>query len=142
VLAEKWLRALDSLGIPTNGHPLAGYNVGASIQPSDIDPRNTTRSYAAPAYLFSNADRENLIVLTNALVEKINWLPKKIGGKVVASGVVFVSGGKEYTVAAKRDVIISCGTVKTPHLLELSGIGAKDILSKAGVKVVIDLPSV
>jgi choline dehydrogenase-like flavoprotein len=142
VLAEKWLRALESLGIPTNDHPLAGNNVGASIQPSDIDPRNTTRSYAAPAYLFPNAGRENLIVLTDVLVEKINWSSKKIGGKVVASGVNFISGGKEYTVAAKKEMIISCGTVKTPHLLELSGIGAKEILDKARVKVVVDLPSV
>jgi choline dehydrogenase-like flavoprotein len=142
LLARKWLHALDSLGITKNDHPLAGNNIGASIQPSDINPANTTRSYAAPAYLFPNADRKNLDVLTNALVSKINWSSKKSGGKVVAISVTFTSGGKEYTVAAKREVIISCGTVNTPQLLELSGIGAKSILDKAGVDQVVDLPSV
>jgi choline dehydrogenase-like flavoprotein len=141
-LARKWFRALESLGIKKNDHPLAGNNVGASMQPSDIDPRNITRSYAAPAYLFPIADRKNLNVLTEALVSKINWLPKKIGGKVVASGVHFISGGKEYTVSAKREVIISCGTVNTPQLLELSGIGAKRVLDKAGVDQVVELSSV
>ncbi|KIM91387.1 GMC oxidoreductase [Piloderma croceum F 1598] len=141
-LARKWFHALESLGIMKNDHPLAGNNVGASMQPSDIDPRNTTRSYAAPAYLFPIADRKNLDVLIDALVRKINWSSKKSGGNVVAKSVTFTSGGKEYTVAAKREVIISCGTVNTPQLLELSGIGAKTVLDKAGVDLVIDLPSV
>ena len=142
MLAQRWLSALESLGIPTNDHPLAGNNVGVSIPPSDINPRNSTRSYAAPAYLFPNAGRRNLLVLTGALVETINWSSKKSHGAVIASGVNYISGGKKYTVAAKREVIVSCGTVKTPQLLELSGIGAKAILDKAGVKVVVDLPSV
>lgn len=141
-LSQKWLSALQSIGVPKNDHPLAGNNIGASQQPSSINPSNTTRSYAAPAYLFPNAARENLAVLTNALVEKINWSSKKSGGKAVASGVTFTSGGKKYTVAAKREVLVSGGAVNTPQLLELSGIGAKDILGKAGVDQVVDLPSV
>jgi choline dehydrogenase-like flavoprotein len=83
-----------------------------------------------------------LIVLTNALVEKINWSPNKSDGEVVATGVTFTSGGKEYTVTSNNEVIISGGTVNTPQLLELSGIGAKDVLHKAGVEQVVDLPSV
>jgi choline dehydrogenase-like flavoprotein len=141
-LCQTWLPALQSLGIPKNDHPLAGNNIGASQQPSDINPSNTTRSYAAPAYLFPNAARENLIVLTSALVEKINWSSKKTGGKVVASGVTFTSGGKVYKVAARKEVLISGGTVNSPQILELSGIGAKTVLDKAGVKQIVNLPSV
>jgi choline dehydrogenase-like flavoprotein len=141
-LSRKWLSALQSIGVPKNDHPLAGNNIGASQQPSSINPSNTTRSYAAPAYLFPNAARKNLAVLTNALVEKINWSSKKSGGKTVASGVTFTSGGKKYTVVAKREVLVSGGTVNTPQLLELSGIGATDILGKAGIDQVVDLPSV
>lgn len=139
---QKWLPALQSLGIPTNDRPLAGSNIGASQQPSDMNPSNTTRSYSAAAYLFPNAARKNLFVLTSALVEKINWLPSNSGGNVIASGVTFTSGGKEYSVAANKEVLISGGTVNSPQLLELSGIGAKDILDNAGVKQVVNLPSV
>jgi len=142
LLARKWLHALESLGITKNEHPLAGNNIGASIQPSNINPANITRSYSAPAYLFRNADRKNLNVLIDALVTKITWSSKKSGSNIVATGVIFTSGGKEYTVAAKKEVIISCGTVNTPQLLELSGVGSKNVLDKAGVDQVLDLPSV
>jgi choline dehydrogenase-like flavoprotein len=141
-MSQKWLPALHSLGVLKNDHPLSGFNIGASQQPCDINPTNTSRSYSAPAYLFPNSARKNLIVLTSALVEKINWSPSKNCGKVVASGVTFTSGGKEYTVAANKEVVISGGTVNSPQLLELSGIGAKDVLDKAGVKQVVNLPSV
>jgi choline dehydrogenase-like flavoprotein len=139
---QTWLPALQSLGIPTNNHPLAGSNVGASQQPSDINPSNTTRSYSAAAYLFPNSARKNLVVLTSALAEKINWASSNSSNKVVASSVTFTSGGKEYTVTANKEVLISGGTVNSPQLLELSGIGAKDVLDKAGIKQVVNLPSV
>ena len=141
-MCQTWLPALRSLKIPQNDHPLAGNNIGASQQPSDINPSNTTRSYSAPAYLFPNSARKNLIVLTGALVEKINWASNTRGGKVVASGVTFNSGGNKYTVVAKKEVLISAGTINSPQILELSGIGAKDILAKAGIQQVVDLPSV
>jgi choline dehydrogenase-like flavoprotein len=141
-VTQKWLAALQSLGIPKNDHPLSGNNIGASQQPADINPSNTTRSYSAAAYLFPNSARKNLVVLTGALVEKINWSSRKSGGDVIASGVTFTSGGKAYIVAAKKEVLICGGTVNSPQVLELSGIGAKDVLDKAGVKQVVNLPSV
>jgi choline dehydrogenase-like flavoprotein len=141
-VSQLWLPALNSLGIPTNNHPLAGNNIGASQQPSDINPTNTTRSYSAAAYLFPNAARENLAVLTGAHVQNINWSANKKGSNVVATGVTFISGGKEYTVGANKEIIISCGSVNTPQILELSGIGAKATLDGAGVRQVVDLPSV
>lgn len=140
-ISEIWISALESLGVPSNEHPLAGNNIGASQQPSDINPANSSRSYSAAAYLFPNAGRKNLAVLTSALVERINWASSK-GGNVVASGVTFTSGGQEYTVAAKKEVIISGGSINTPQLLELSGIGSKSVLAQAGVKQVVDLANV
>lgn len=141
-VAEIWLPALESLGIAKNDHPLAGNNIGVSQQPASINPTNTTRSYSATAYLFPNSARTNLAVLTSALVQRINWSSSKSGGKVVASSVTFTSGGNEYTVLAKKEVIISAGVVNTPQILELSGVGSKAVLNKAGVNLVINLPSV
>lgn len=141
-VAHTWLTALESIGIPKNNRPLSGNNIGASIQPNDINPANATRSYSAPAYLFPNIERKNLAVLTSALVGKINWASEKNGRDIVASGVTFTSGGKDYTVFAKREIILSGGSVNTPQILELSGIGAKDVLFKAGVAQIVDLPNV
>lgn len=137
---QRWIPALLSLGIPKNDQPLAGENVGVSQQPSDINPNNYTRSYSAPAYLFPNQARKNLDVLTNALVSKVNF--DTSCGELWASGVTFTSNGQTYTVNATKEVILSGGTVNTPQLLELSGIGSKDVLNKAGVKVLYENPNV
>ena len=137
-----WVPALEALGVKKNDNVFSGVNVGASCAPSDINPANSTRSYAAPAYLFPNAARSNLAVLTSALVGKINWSAEKIGGNIVASGVTFISGGNTYTVNATKEVILSAGSVNTPQLLELSGIGNASILAVAGVKQIVDLSSV
>lgn len=141
-VASIWLAALKSLGVAENDHPLAGNNVGVANHPSNINPYNSTRSYAAPAYLFPNSARKNLAVLTSALVAKINWSTTKSGSNVVASGVTFISGGTTYTVKANKEVIISGGSVNTPQILELSGIGSPLVLSKAGVTQVVNLTNV
>lgn len=133
---QRWIAALSSLGIPKNDQPLSGKNVGVSQQPSNINPHNYTRSYSAAAYLFPNQARNNLKVLTDALATKVEF--DTSSKKLRATGVTFTSGGKSYTVNANKEVIVSGGTVNTPQILELSGIGNKDILNKAGVKTLYE----
>lgn len=82
----------------------------------------------------------NLCILTEALVEDI--ILGKADGGYVASGVRFSHNGQEYTVSASREVILSAGTVKSPQLLELSGVGNPKVLSRAGVDVKVDSPMV
>jgi len=53
-----WLSAFESLGIKSNDSPLAGDNLGASIQPSNINPYNSTRSHSAAAYYHPFSYRE------------------------------------------------------------------------------------
>ncbi|KAF7789456.1 hypothetical protein EIP86_000401 [Pleurotus ostreatoroseus] len=59
-----------------------------------------------------------------------------------ATGVLFEYGGKVHTVHARRDVILSAGALKTPQLLELSGIGRGNVLAKIGVPLRVELPGV
>ena len=80
-----------------------------------------------------------------------------------ADGVEFVQGGKKYKVTVSKEVILSTGKTRmippipvsfvrrlpfatgafqTPQLLELSGIGNKEILSKHGIETLIDNPAV
>lgn len=51
-----------------------------------------------------------------------------------ATGVNFAHGGSNHTVKVNREVIVSCGALQSPQILELSGIGDPDVLKKAGVE--------
>lgn len=134
---SKWIPALQALGITKNDQPLGGNNVGASNQPSDINPSNSTRTSSAAAYFAPASGRKNLKVLVNALATKIEFASGNSAVKT-ATGVTFTSGGKSYTANSCEKVIVSGGTVNTPAILELSGIGNKDILSKAGITTLVD----
>jgi choline dehydrogenase len=101
------------------------------------------RSYSARAYYEPNAHRPNLSVLTDALVSKVEF--EKItssSGSAKATGVQFTVGGVPYTVNAKREVIVCGGTINSPQILELSGIGSAPLLQKHGIDVVYDNPNV
>lgn len=84
------------------------------------------------------AKRPNLRVITEAYVEKI-VLDNTSGEDVVATGIQFIGkDGIQQTVAAKREVILAAGTVKTPHLLELSGIGNGSLLRSHGIDPIVE----
>lgn len=95
-------------------------------------PNKGKRSYAATEYFDPNAHRTNLKVLCEALVNKIN-----LDGQQ-AVGVNFAHHGRQYDVHAKREVIVCGGVVKSPQILELSGIGDPDVLKAAGVECKIE----
>ena len=99
------------------------------------------RSYSARAYYEPNKGRSNLTVLTNALVSKIDF-EKSADADAKATGVSFIVDGITHNVNAKREVIVCGGTINSPQILELSGIGSPDVLSQAGVDVVVSLPAV
>lgn len=144
---QNWIPALKSLGIPVNDQPLAGDNLGASVQPSDINTYNSTRDYSAPAYFYPNSARSNLALLANATVDKIEFSQSSVArrnGLKHATGVKFTSSetGKSYTVKANKEVIVSGGTVNSPQILELSGIGNATVLKEAGITQLIDNPNV
>jgi choline dehydrogenase-like flavoprotein len=118
----------------------SGVNQGIYANLATIDRDGPgTRSYAVTGYLIPNAQRPNLAVLTDALVEKVVF---KRGEKPVAEGVVFFHGGKSYTVSSRVAIVLSAGAVMTPQLLELSGIGPKPVLSKLGIDCIVDNPRV
>ncbi|PWN97048.1 alcohol oxidase [Tilletiopsis washingtonensis] len=145
----RWIPALEALGIRKNNSPLAGDNRGASVQPSNINPKNSTRSYSAPAYFAPASGRENLVVLTEAVVQKIEFgssSSKKRKADITASGVTYTARGKTYMAklkgGPKSEVIVSGGSVNSPQILELSGIGSKAVLDKIGVPQLVELPGV
>jgi len=104
-----------------------------------IDPDLATRTYSANAYYTPNAHRKNLILLTEAQVTRI-LLERAQNGNQTATGVEFVKDNQKYTVKAKREVILCAGSFQSPQVLELSGVGLNKVLSKYGIKQLIDLP--
>jgi len=139
---KHWHSTLNAVGVETNDSHLAGSNVGVWTSLVSIDPRAATRSYAATAYYQPNASRPNLVVLAGAEVREILLSEADVAGEWQAKGVRFSHGGTEFSAFASREVIVSAGSVQSPQILELSGIGGNAILSAAGIPVKIDNPNV
>ena len=131
-----WLDTCRTAGYPAPKEPRNGMSLGAFCQLMTIDPKDWTRSYSYSGYIEPHLSRSNLKLLTNARAGKI--LLRKEGDHAVATGVQYFVDGKEYRVAASREVICSAGTVQTPQILELSGIGDRALLEKHGIDVVVD----
>lgn len=60
----------------------------------------------------------------------------------MAHGVLFRKNKRQFTVRAKREIILSAGSIKSPHLLLLSGIGPRDHLEEMKIPVVHHAPGV
>lgn len=94
------------------------------------------RVSAAHAFLEPARKRENLTVTVNAVATGLLFE----GDRVV--GVRTRQPGGVVDVRASRDVILSLGSLHTPKLLQLSGIGPADVLRAAGIGVRVDQPNV
>jgi choline dehydrogenase len=104
--------------------------------PMHMTVKNGVRWSTANAYLKPALDRPNLEVITGALSQRILLDGKR------ATGVEYVRAGGKQTLSAGREVILSAGPIASPHLLQLSGIGAGAVLQQAGIDVKHDLPGV
>jgi choline dehydrogenase-like flavoprotein len=105
-----------------------------------IDRISGLRSYSPIGYICNEKPKPNLHILTGAQATKI--LLKNTESGVQATGVTFNFQSKNYNVTSSREVILSAGSIQTPQLLELSGIGNSSILANAGIITLIDLPGV
>ncbi|TCD71198.1 hypothetical protein EIP91_012148 [Steccherinum ochraceum] len=132
---------LFNLGIPPAPNPASSSCKGAYLGPNTHDPRTYTRSYATTAFYLPNKDRPNLHVLTFAHVVRVVTEPTA-SGDLVATGVEFLHDGKTYVANANKEVILSAGALKSPQILELSGIGDPKVLDKINVPVKVNLPGV
>lgn len=132
-LFSAFLKATEEAGYPAtddvNGYKQEGFGT------FDRNIKNGRRYSAARAYLHPVLKRENLTLKCKALTTKILFEDNK------AVGVEYKKGGKTYTVKA-GEVICCAGAINTPQLLQLSGVGNAEHLSKLGIDVVKDLPGV
>lgn len=94
------------------------------------------RFSTARAFLSPIKDRANLHVIKNTLATKIIF---KTGTKIV-QGIKLSRNGKEFLVSVKKELILSCGSINSPQLLLLSGIGPETKLKEMDINVIADLP--
>ncbi|CAL1708210.1 unnamed protein product [Somion occarium] len=126
-------------GIELACNPLGGDPTGTFFAPCTYDPTTHTRAYPTTAYYLPNKERLNLKVLVFARGNRL-ITTKELDGSIVATAVELDHGGQIYTVNVTREVVLSSGTLKSPHILELSGIGRKDVLEKIHVPLKLELP--
>ncbi|CAI7612212.1 unnamed protein product [Penicillium glandicola] len=137
---KAWNETFAQLGWETDADPLDGRKLGAFTSPLSIDAKTGTRGYAAAYYSPEVAARPNLRLLAETIVERIVFDPEN--GEVTASAVQVTAQGKPDTIFAKKEVILCAGSLNSPQLLELSGIGGADLLQSHEIKVVVDNPAV
>jgi len=136
-IAPAMLRSAAAAGIPT----FADLNAELMEAPGgcaivNVAIKDGRRHSVFTNYLQPILDRPNITILTNAVVQKLAL------HRMTATGVVLQVGDGTRTIAANREVILSCGAINTPRILMLSGIGDEAVLRSAGVPVVHKLPGV
>ncbi|KAK7914011.1 hypothetical protein PG985_011714 [Apiospora marii] len=135
-----WHATLNALGVDTNKEHLSGSNVGVWTNVNAVDPVICERSYSKTAYYQPNAARPNLSVLCEAVVEEIEL--RQEGDGWAACGVRVKHDNKQHSISALREIVLSAGSVQSPQLLELSGVGNPTILSRAGIQSKVESPCV
>ena len=136
-LCDAFIKGAVEEGIPLNND----YN-GKSQEGVSYVQRTTKgrfRVSSAKAFLNPVKSRKNLNIITNAFVTKVIFKNK------TAIGVNYQKGGKrgkKITLNANKEVILSSGVIKSPHLLHLSGVGPAKLLKELGIDVIHDLKGV
>jgi choline dehydrogenase len=133
-LSRAFVEGAQELGMPF----IADMN-GATREGTSYFQHNRNgrfRSQPAQTYLRPARKRQNLQVKVEAVVTKILFEGKR------AVGVCFIQGGQTKKVLARKEVILSAGAFKSPHLLQMSGVGDPDLLRTIGVAPIVANSSV
>ena len=141
--AQEFVDAAAAAGIPTgdyNGRNRGGNTGVASLLQTTT--RNGKRSSTYHAFVEGEAEhRPNLTIITRAHAARL--ILDGDASAQVARGVEYrTENGEIATAMTRKEVVLSAGTVGSPQLLLLSGIGPKDELEATGVRCRLDLPEV
>jgi choline dehydrogenase-like flavoprotein len=119
-LHEQVGQAWGALGIPHNSDVNGGSVRGFTVWQSTVDREANVREDAGRAYYYPVQGRPNLSVFLNTTVNRIVWMDCD---EVIAKGVEVTKNCSVSSLNARKEVILSAGSLRSPALLELSGIG-------------------
>jgi choline dehydrogenase len=133
-LLDAFIDAAVDQGYPRNTDYNNGHQEGFGY--FQVTQKNGERWSCARGYLDPIRNRQNLKIETEAYTTKVLLEGKR------AVGVAYTRDGATNEARANREVIVAAGAVKSPHILELSGIGNPALLSSLGIEVAHELPGV
>jgi choline dehydrogenase len=133
-LYDSLFAAAESIGIPRNPDYNSGEQEGIAMTQGSI--HRGRRMSTARVYLEPARARHNLRVETGASAQCLLFEGKR------CVGVRYTMQGQEFEARASREVIVSAGSIASPQLLELSGIGQGERLKTLGIHVVHELRGV
>ena len=133
-MADAFLDSVAAAGVAPRVRDYNERGFGGSYL--QFNTRNGVRCNTRMAYLDEASGRSNLTVQTGVLVGRVLMDGKR------ATGVRARMDGREFDLHARREVILCGGSFNSPQLLELSGIGRREVLGAAGVPLLHELPMV
>jgi len=129
-VVDCWIRAAENAGYPSNSDYNGPQQEGVSL--FQLTLANGRRCSSAVAYLNPAKHRSNLTIMTKTQVQRIIFAGKRAVGLITDKG----------EIKAKREVILSAGSLASPQLLMVSGIGNPDQLLPHKINLVHELNGV
>lgn len=133
-LSSAFIEAGVELGWPHNDDFNGASQEGFGTY--QVTQRQGKRHSTAMAYLHPAQHRPNLTVLKQSLVTRVLFEGTR------AVGVAYLKDRQEQQIRVNKEVILSGGTINSPQVLMLSGIGPAEQLRALGIGVLVDLPGV
>lgn len=134
-LSRMYIKAAEKAGIAYN-HDYNGADQ-EGITYTQYNIKNGRRASTSQAFIKPVLkERSNLTVISEALVEKVEI------ENGAATGVHFSVKGKSHFVKAHKETVLAAGSTGSPQLLELSGVGQREVLQNAGIEVKHELRGV
>ena len=129
-ILDEFMNAAAEIGIPKVTDFNTGNNYGCGY--FQVTVKNGLRCSAAVAYLNPIKNRNNLKIEIKAHVKNIDF------EKTKATGLAYWKGNKLVKVKAKKEIILSAGSIGSPHILQVSGVGDAYKLKNKGINIIYD----
>ena len=133
-ILEAWAQAAEQAGIPRIDDFNRGDNEGSSY--FQVNQKRGVRWNTARAFLKPALGRKNLSIVTHAMVERLI-----VDGPRV-TGVEMKRNGIAMRLGARREVILTAGSIGSPQIMQLSGVGPGEVLQANGIEVARNIAGV
>ena len=133
-LIEAFIDGAQQIGVPRTDDFNGAAQEGAGYY--QLTTHKGWRCSTAKAYLAPAKNRPNLRIATEALATRLMFEGRR------AVGVSYRQGGITRTARCRAEVLLAAGSIQSPQLLQLSGIGPRALLERFGIPVIHELPGV